>query len=69
MTNPGDDCRIRSQTTLSFITTRRDFERESGDVPTSTPSGSKQGMVKFFIDEERRAQKEEDRAEREAQQW
>ena len=76
MAHPGDDHRTRSQTAQSFITSRGDFEGESGDVPTSTPTGSMQMMVEFFRAEERRvqryeerrAQREEERAEREAQQ-
>ena len=77
MAHPGDDRRTRSQTAQSFITPRGHFEGESGDVPTSTPSGSMQMMVEFFRakerraqrEEERRAQREEERVEREAQQW
>ena len=43
-------------------------EGESGDVPTSTPSETMQMMVEFFRAEERRAQRDEERAEREVQQ-
>ena len=69
MAHPGDDRRTRSQTAQGFITPRGDFEGESGDVPTSTPSESTQMMVEFFRAEERRAQRDEERAEREVQQW
>ena len=68
MAHPGDDGRTRSPTAQGFITPRVDFEGESGDVPTSTPSVSTQMMVEFFQVEERRAQRDEERAEREAQQ-
>ena len=68
MANPGDDRRTRSKTAQSFISPRGDFEGESGDVPTSTPSETMQMMVEFFWAEERRAQRDEERAEREAQQ-
>ena len=47
MANPGDDRRTRSQTAQSFISPRGDFEGESGDVPTSTPSETTQMMVEF----------------------
>ena len=70
MGHPGDDRRTRSQIAQSFITPRGDFEGESGDVSTSTPSESTQMMVEFLRaqrDKERRAKREEERAEREAQ--
>ena len=69
MANPGDDRRTRSQTAQSFVIPIGDFEGESGDVPTSTPSETTQMMVEFFRAEERRAQRDKERAEREAQQW
>ena len=68
MAHPGDDRRTRSQTAQSFITPRGDFEGESGDIPTSTPSEITQMMVEFFQAKERRAQREEEREEQEAQQ-
>ena len=49
MANPGDDRRTRSQTAQSFIKPRGNFEGESGDVPISTPSGSMQMKVEFFL--------------------
>ena len=59
MANPGDDRRTRGQTAQKFISLRGDFEGESGDVSTSTPSETTQMMVEFFRAEERRAQRDE----------